>query len=355
MLRILITAMLLFSLKTASAQSSDVEFTNADRSITFGATVSVPKPELNTGNAVVLISGGGRQDRDGKMAGHLWFKALADYLNGKGLTVLRMDDRGVGKTTGDYEMATTADFADDALTAVAYLLSRKDLQLKKIGLIGHSEGGAASAIAASRSKDVAFIISLSGLALDGLTSLKYQNRDLNAAHKISKIDQKRSNQINELMFNTGYKYADSEDMEQQLNDTYATWKKKDTEYFKTLNIEFDHFRFPVYSYVSYAVKPWYRYFLRFDPADFLPKVKVPVLAINGEQDPMVRCKPNLRNWKKLTAKGGNKNVVVKSIPGLNHLLQHCVTCLPSESVTIKETIAPEVLEEIGDWLVSQSL
>ena len=355
MKRIVWTASLLLCLNAAFGQNGDVEFKNADGSITFGATVSVPEPRANTGNAVVLISGGGRQDRDGKMAGHLWFKVLADYLNGKGLTVLRMDDRGVGKTSGDYEMATTSDFANDALAAVAYLQSRKDLHLKKIGLLGHSEGGAASAIAASRSKDVAFLISLSGLALDGQTSLKFQNEDIVAASQLREVDKKRSNDINNLMFQTAFKYVDSANMEQKLNETYAAWKEKDTEYFKTLNIQFDHFRFPVYSYVMNAVKPWYRYFLKFDPADFFPKVRVPVLAINGDRDVMVRSEPNLRNWKTLTAKGGNKNVTVKAFPGLNHLLQHCVTGLPQEYAGIKETIAPDVLMEIGIWLKSQGL
>ena len=338
-----------FAQKSTFASDS-VQFKNADASITFGATVSTPNKINNTGRAVVIISGGGRQDRDGKMAGHLWFKVLADYLNAKGLTVLRMDDRSVGKTTGDYDMATTADFADDALTAIAYLKSRKDLKLKKIGLIGHSEGGAAIAIAASQSKDVAFLISLSGLAIDGRSSLKFQNEDLVAASTLPEVDKKRSNEINNLMFQTAYKYVDSANMEQKLNETYSEWKKKDDEYFKTLNIKFDHFRFPVYSYVMNAVKPWYRYFLKFDPIDFLPKLTVPILAINGDKDLMVRSVPNLANWKNLPAKGGNRKVTVKEIPGLNHLLQHCVTCQQQEYATLKETIAPEVLDEIGRWL-----
>lgn len=350
----LLTAALLFSVGIVFGQSSDVEFKNADGSITIGATVSLPKG-YNSGNAVVIVSGGGMQDRDGKMAGHLWFKVLADYFNSKGLTVLRMDDRGVGKTTGQYDQATTADFAADALSAVNYLLSRKDLKLKKVGFAGHSEGGAASAIAAAQSKDVAFIISLAGLAVDGMTSLKTQNEDLVAASQLKDYDRKRSNEINNLMFGVARKYVDSANMEQKLNDTYAEWKKKDDVYFKTLNIEFDHFRFPVYSYVMNAVKPWYRYLLKFDPESFLPKVTVPILAINGDKDLMVRPDINLANWKNLPLKGGNKNVTTKLIPGLNHLLQHCVTCQPQEYSQLKEAIAAEVFEEMGKWLMANKL
>ncbi|MEJ2881788.1 alpha/beta hydrolase family protein [Pedobacter sp. GR22-6] len=354
MKRILWTASLLLCLNTAFGQSNDVEFKNAVGDISIGATVSVPTG-YNSRNAVVIVSGGGMQDRDGKMAGHLWFKVLADYFNSRGLTVLRMDDRGVGKTTGQYDQATTADFAADALSAVHYLLSRKDLKLKKVGLVGHSEGGAASAIAAAQSKDVAFIISLAGLAVDGMTSLKTQNEDLIAASQLKDYDRKRSNEINNLMFAVARKYVDSANMEQKLNDTYNEWKKKDDVYFKTLNIQFDHFRFPVYSYVMNAVKPWYRYFLKFDPANFLPKVQVPILAINGDKDLMVRPEINLANWKELPASGGNKQVTTKLIPNLNHLLQHCITCQPQEYASLKEAIAPAVLDEIGKWLLSRKL
>lgn len=345
---------LLFASLHSFGQDTEVVFSNADKSINIGATISVPKGN-NSGNAVVLVSGGGVQDRDGKMAGHPYFKLLADYFNEKGLTVLRMDDRGIGKTTGQYDLATTADFADDALSAITYLKSRKDLKLKRIGLVGHSEGGAASAIAAAKSKDVAFIISLAGLALDGQSSLKFQNEDLVANAKISDIDKRRSNEINNLMFKTAYQYADSANMEQKLNETYNEWKKKDDAYFKTLNIEFDHFRFPVYSYVMNAVKPWYRYFLKFDPNNFFPKIKVPILAINGDKDLMVRSEANLANWKNLPLKGGNKNVTIKQIPGMNHLLQHCISCDPQEYSKIKEAITPEVFTTIGEWLKREQL
>lgn len=345
----------LLFVSSAMAQNSDVTFKSKDGHITFGATLSGPGANTDTKNAIVIISGGGMQDRDGNMAGHLWFKVLADYFNQKGITVLRMDDRGVGKTTGEYDAATTADFADDALSAVAYLKSRKDLGLKKIGLVGHSEGGAACAIAASKSSDVSFLISLSGLAIDGRASLKSQNEDLVETSQLSSVDKKRSNEINNLMFAVAYKYADSANMGDKLNETYANWKKTDDAYFKTLNIAYDHFRFPIYSYVNYAVKPWYRYFLKFDPADFLPKLKVPILAINGSKDVMVRASINLDNWKTLPERGGNKKVTVKKIDGLNHLLQHCNTCLPQEYAKISETIAPEVFTEISAWLKANKL
>lgn len=339
--------------KAGLAQNQDVQFKNASGTINFGATVSLPKQ--GNGNAVVLVSGTGKQDRNGTMAGHAWFTVLADYLRAQGLVVLRMDDRGVGQTTGVYETATTGDFADDALSAVAYLKSRKDLKLKKIGLLGHSEGGAAISIAGARSKDISFLISLSGLATSGMAAQIYQNEDLVAASSLPDHDKKRSNEINRLMFQTAFQYADSVNMEAKINEVYQEWKVKDDAYFKTLNIEFDHFRFPIYSYSKNSAGNWYRYFIKYDPANYLPKLKVPILAINGSKDLMVKAGPNLENWKNLPAKGGNKNVTVKEMPGLNHLLQHCTTCQPQEYASLKETIAVEVLNEIGNWLKSERL
>lgn len=354
MRRLLTGLFLLFSLKTAVAQSTGVSFKNADGSITFGGTLSVPEG-YKSGNAVVLVSGTGKQDRDGTMAGHAWFKVIAEYLNTKGMTVLRVDDRGVGETSGVYEDATTADFAADALAGLDYLKSRKDLKLKKIGLLGHSEGGVAISIAASASSDVAFVISLAGLATSGLEAQIQQNKDIVAAAPISDYDKKRYDEINLLMFNTALKYADSANMHSKLNEVYNVWKVKDDEAFKKQNIAFDHFRFPIYSWSLTAEKPWYRYFIKYDPAVYMMKLKVPVLAINGSTDIMVKAGPNLANWKELLQKGGNKKVTVVELEGLNHLLQHSKTGLPQEYATIKETIAPEALEAIGKWLSENKL
>ncbi|MHA4893561.1 alpha/beta hydrolase [Pedobacter sp. PWIIR3] len=256
-----------------------VTFKNTD-TITFGGTISFPEAHWN-GTAVVLMSGTGKQDRDAMMAGHPWFKTIAEYLNSQGLVVLRMDDRGTGETNGTYEDATTADFAKDALAAVAYLKTRKDLKIRKIGLLGHSEGGASISIAAAQSDDVAFLISLSGLALTGLESQILQNQDIVAAAPIPDYDKKRFNEINELMFETAFHYADSVNLHAKLNEEYNAWKVKDEAYFKTLNVEFDHFRFPIYSWSLSATRPWYRFFIKYNPADYLTKVKVPILAING--------------------------------------------------------------------------
>lgn len=352
--KLILMIAMLFCVKAASAQNTDVTFKNADGSISFGGTLSVPTSK-KSGNAVILVSGTGKQNRNGDMAGHPWFKVLADYLVSQGMIVLRADDRGEGQTTGQYETATTADFAKDALTALNYLKSRTDLKINKIGLLGHSEGGAAITIAASKSPEVAFLISLSGLATNGYESLILQNQDIVRTAPIPDRDKKRYDEINEKMFKTALKYADSSTMDTMLNKTYAEWKVKDDAYIKSLGIEFDHFRFPIWSYVNNATGPWYRFFIKYDPAPYMAKIKVPILAINGSKDIMVNPAVNLGNWKKLSAAGGNHNVKTIEFDGLNHLLQHCKTCQLNEYREIKETIAPEVLSGIGTWLKEQKL
>ncbi|WP_443937390.1 alpha/beta hydrolase family protein [Pedobacter sp. MW01-1-1] len=330
-------------------QSSEVTFSAPDGKITYGGTLSIPEGNKKY-PAIVLVSGTGKQDRDGTMAGHKLFLDIANELTKNGYAVLRVDDRGVGKTTGIYETSTTEDFANDALLALQYLKGVKQIDSRKIGLLGHSEGGAAMSIAAAKSKDVAFLISLAGLAMNGYESLIAQNESLVAASALPDYDKARSNDINKRMFKTAYIYADSANMEAKLNEAYAAWKVKDDAYFKTLNIEFDHFRFPIYSYVRNAIGPWYRYLVKYNAEKTMAKIKVPVLAINGDKDLMVPGEANLRNWKNYIATGGNKNVETHLMPNLNHLLLPCVTCKNDEVASIKSGISPDVLKIVVTWL-----
>ncbi len=332
--------------------SEDVIYKDDITGIVFGGTLTLPKQKKNC-PAVIIVSGTGPQDRDGTMAGHKMFAVLADYLTRNGIAVLRVDDRGVGKTTGRYDTSTTEDFAKDVLTSIQFLKSRKEINPSKIGLIGHSEGGAVISIAASKSKDVAYLVSVAGLAMDGLDALRKQNADLVSAAPIPDYDKKRYDQINEIMFTTAYRYANSDSLEQKLNAAYNEWKKNDDEYFKTLKIEYDHFRFPIYRYVIQATGPWYRFFIQYNPAKYLTKVTVPILAINGDKDMMVSCRENLYNWVRYPAAGGNKKVRAETMPGLNHLFQHCVTGDQDEYSSIDETFAPEALKIIGDWILDK--
>jgi pimeloyl-ACP methyl ester carboxylesterase len=328
-----------------------VSFTSPDGKITFAGILTTPAG-INKVPAVVIISGSYQQDRDGNMAGHPIFAQIAGHLSANGIAVLRLDDRGTGKTTGVYETATTADFAEDALTAIRFLSSIKGIDRNRIGLLGHSEGGAVAAIAAAKSKDVKFIVSIAGLATSGYESLVRQNEDLVNSSALSDADKKRSNEINGIMFKIAFKYAKSDSLENMLNKSYAEWKVKDDAHFKTLNIPYDHFRFPIYSYVHTAIGPWYRYFVRYNAAETLRKVHVPVLALNGDKDIMVNGEVNLTNWKNYSAAGGNRKVKTVLIAGLNHLFLPCQACTQAEYKSIRASFSVTALEIITRWVQS---
>ena len=147
-------------------REEEVTFENRPAGINLAGTLTLPK-SAGPFPAVILISGSGAQDRDEALAGHRPFLVLADYLTRQGVAVLRVDDRGVGGSTGDSLRATSSDFADDALAGVAYLKGRREIDTARIGLIGHSEGGLVAPLAATRSQDVAFIVLLAGPGLPG--------------------------------------------------------------------------------------------------------------------------------------------------------------------------------------------
>ena len=339
---------MIMAIAAFSQKEERIVFNGSD-TLHYGATLTLPKG-VKKAPAVVIMSGTNPQDRDGTMAGHKVFKEIADYLTAHGMAVLRMDDRGVGETNGNYAEATTADFADDCLAAVAYLKSRTDINKKKIGAIGHSEGGAVISIAASKSKDIHYLISLAGLMTDGLSSLIKQNYDIVHTSPIPEHDMKRYDEINDIMFHKVYDHAeaDSATLAKILWDAYNEWKVKDDAYFKTLNVEFDHFRFPIYMYTMQATTPWYRFFIRYNPVDYLCNVKVPVLAINGTKDIMVNCEQNLSNVKRYLAH--NKNVTTISINNVNHLLLPCKKGTQEEYKEIKDPVSEEALKTIVNWL-----
>ena len=349
---------ILFSLFTMVAAGSALagnylskELTFKNDTVTFSATLTVPR-DVKRAPVAIILSGTGKQDRDGTMAGHKMFADIADYLSNRGIAVLRFDDRGTGKSTGVYETATTEDFAKDGLAALNALKKRKDIDPNRIGFIGHSEGGAAMSIAASRSKDVKFLVSLAGLCTDGLHALIEQNESQVAGYNLPDYDVKRYNTVDELMFRVAYKYADSDSLDMKLQEAYDKWHAMDSIYFSTLGVKFDHFRFPIYMYKLQATGRWYRFHVRYNPADYLKDVHIPLLALNGDKDKMVNARTNLANWQRLMPK--DADVTTIEMKGLNHLFLPCQTGLPAEYATIKEPISEDMLRKVCDWILEKT-
>jgi uncharacterized protein len=163
-------------------REEQVEYTNQNAGIKLAGTLTYPDSG-EPFTAVVLLTGSGPQNRDEEFLGHKPFLVLADFLTRQGIAVLRADDRGVGGSTGDFQKASTGDFADDALAGLAYLKTRKEIDARKIGLIGHSEGGMTGPIAASRSSEVAFVVMMAGPGIGLCEAVIHQIAEEMRLHK----------------------------------------------------------------------------------------------------------------------------------------------------------------------------
>ncbi len=178
----------------------DVTYPNPSATdVTLAGTLTVPD-QSGPYPAVILISGSGANNRDEEILMHKPFWILADYLSRNGVAVLRFDDRGVGRSTGKHAMATSADFATDALAGLTYLQGRKDLNISKIGLMGHSEGGVIAPIAASQSDAVKFIVLLAGTGVRGDILLGEQTELVMRANGNSEEEIRKARTVNEDIY-----------------------------------------------------------------------------------------------------------------------------------------------------------
>jgi fermentation-respiration switch protein FrsA (DUF1100 family) len=304
---------------------------------TLAATLTIPSGK-GPFPAVLLVAGSGKHDRDESLLGHRPFLVLSDYLTRKGIAVLRADKRGVGKSSGDFATATTADFAIDAEAGVAYLKTRSEVDVHRIGLIGHSEGGTIAPMAAAADRSVAFIVMMAGSGVPGDQIVVEQGRLIAEAGGESK------------------EKAD-EDAERQ-RETFAVLKteKDPATLDRLLSVKLAAEGTPeaqVPAEIEQLTSPWFRFFLTYDPATALRKLTIPVLAINGSLDLQVPPAQNLPAIRKALAEAGNQHAEVDELPDLNHLFQDAKTGSPAEYSQIEETISPVALDKIASWVLKQ--
>ncbi len=330
----------------------DVSYSNADKSVTLGATITVPK---GSGKfpVLVLISGSGQQDRDETLLGHKPFWVLADHLTKNGFAVLRVDDRGTGKSTGDVANATSEDFANDVITSINYLKTRSDIDTKQIGLLGHSEGGIIAPLVASKTKDVAFMAFLAGPSVKGSDVINEQRVEILKANGVAEAIVREVDvifrEITQVVINSKTK----EEALAQSEVAVTNWLAKAGSGAKAvLGIASDDaIKGFVAQTLSQMYSPWFRYFLQFDPAPVLAKTKIPVLAVFGEKDIQVLPKQNLEPMKRALAKSRKPSgFSVVEIKGVNHLFQKCNSCTITEYGELTETISEETLQILTDWL-----
>jgi hypothetical protein len=320
--------------------SEEVVFENKNANITLAGTLTLPKKEGNY-PVVILITGSGPQNRDEEIFGHKPFLVIADYLTRHGIGVLRYDDRGVGKSKGVFSTSTSADFASDVKSAIQYLKTRKDINVKKIGLIGHSEGGMIAPMVASESKDVSFIVLLAGpgIPIDQLMLLqkKMIEKKMGVADSIIANGQEMNKGAYEIIKNS----KNDTNLKEEVNHYFANFLGSKASEKQVEEI------------TDQIITPWWIYFLRYNPVPVLEKVKCPVLALNGENDVQVPYQENLKGIQTALIKGGNKAFTILPIPHLNHLFQESKTGLPQEYPTIEQTFSPIALEAINQWIQKQ--
>jgi pimeloyl-ACP methyl ester carboxylesterase len=331
----------------------DVEYDNADKSLHYGATFTRPN---GSGKfpAVIIISGSGTQDRDGTMMkGHKPYWVLADYLTRNGIAVLRVDDRGAGKSSlgPDINGKTSLDFSYDVEASLNYLETRSDVDTKHLGLIGHSEGGMIAPMVAARRKDVSFIVLWAGPGVSGAQTLaeQYANGlvqqgvDTASAHAFERFH------LNALQA-VGVA-ANKDLLNSRVTVLFNTWYKgQSLPTLNALNINSGSLPKLLAMYDGFYKQAWIRYFIAYNPATSLSKVKCPVLAINGSKDTQVLAAENLAAIKQILTRSGNKDFEVKELPGLNHLFQTAVTGQLDEYERIQETMSPMALNIISEWV-----
>jgi len=328
-------------------RAEEVRFENAAQGITLAGTLTLP-PGSGPHPAVVLVSGSGPQNRDEELMGHKPFLVIADYLTRRGIAVLRYDDRGVGASEGVFAGATSEDLATDVEAALDFLKNRSDLAPDKIGIVGHSEGGLLAPMVAARRKDVAFIVLLAGPGVPGKEVLEKQVRLIELANGTDSLEVERRVAFNRELFEIVCAEPDSATLRRRLAQTLRRQYESLRPEQKARIGDPDS---TIQQQLNTFLDPWFRFFLCYDPAPALERVRCPVLALNGEKDLQVEPKQNLGAIRAALERGGNPHHTLKELPGLNHLFQTCQTGSPNEYQQIEETFAPEALEELASWIL----
>lgn len=332
----------------------EVRIENPEAGITLAGTLTLPADDVRQAPypAVVLLTPAGPQDRDVTIMEQKIFAVIADHLTRHGFAVLRCDNRGVGESTGDFGTATTADFASDAHAKLCFLHGDERLDPKRIGLIGHSEGGLKAIQAAARDSErehrtINFIVLLASPGVPGEEVLLLQQRRASEAEGVDEarieFSVRLHSRILPLFTSDLANDALSEELQRTLDEVSDRADDSERDHIKSLT-----------DYIHQLGSPWFRYFLRYDPRPDLGRIApdLPILAMSGTVDTSVDWEQNLPEIWKALVRGGNHRVTLRTLPGLNHFFQHSKTGAISEYGRLEQTFAPEALQAITDWLHS---
>ena len=325
-------------LKPYPYKEEEVSFPGGDGQTKLAGTLTLPEG-LGPFPAVVFIGGSGPTDRDGSIAGHKPFLVLADFLTRRGVAVLRYDKRGIGQSTGDSQQASMDDLIRDAQAAVQYLNSRKEVDAKRLGVLGHSEGGIIAASVATRSKEVNWLVLLATPATTGERTLLKQSELIARIGGLPEEQIDRSQQFDRMAYQAVRETKSTAQLESKLNDLIEK---------SGLGAAMPPAA--IKAQMVMMTTPWFRQFLDLDPEPLLEKLQIPVLALNGDRDLQVDAEDTVPLLRGAYEKSGNKDFTVVEVQGVNHLFQKAQSGSPALYGAIEETMAPEVLNGIGRWL-----
>jgi len=333
-------------------QSKDLLFKSKESGLTYGGTLTTPAGK-GPFPAVLLLTGSGPQNRDEELFGHKPFAVLADFLTRRGYAVLRVDDRGVGQTTGNAAAASEKQLLQDATAAFEFLKQQPEVNVKKLGILAHSQGAMIAEIMGAQRNDIDFLILMAGPGVAGVEMMTAQNEMLLRSLGRSKEDAAHYGQLYRQVAHALLQSKDSAEASQKLQPIVATWVKGTDAKVATVTAGIHDSASQqqyIATFAALANDTSMLDIYRFDPVPYLKKIKAKVLALNGSLDIQVVSAPNLAGIDMALARGVTKGYEVKELPGLNHLFQKCSKCTIQEYGLLEETLNPALLEAIGTWL-----
>lgn len=330
--------------------SEDVKFeSSGEDKYLMAGTITKPQGE-GPFPAIVLVSGSGPQNRNSEFFNHRPFLILADYFTRNGYLVLRYDDRGIGESKGYFAKVTTKDLADDTNGAIEFLNERSDVDVSKLGIMGHSEGGMIAPIVASQNPHVDYIVLIAGPGVPVRNLMEYQlNHQYELLEGLSKEGLASGKEFNKKMIDLVIQDKPNDKIVDELRQlTSKFYYDLTKEEQKLLAPSEQRFYFQI---APSMMNQYMKYFLAFEPHDYLIQVKVPTLAINGKKDIQVRWKDNIQGIEDAFEESGQeKMLTTKTYKNLNHLFQTSKTGEGDEYFINEETFNQKAMEDILNWL-----
>ena len=334
-----------------SYKQEEVVFSN--KNVTLAGTLTLPQTS-GRHPAVVLLHGSGPLNRDHEFFGMKTFWIIADHLTRRGVAVLRYDSRGVGDSGGAPYQFTLSDVAEDALAAIRYLKTRKDINLAQIGLCGLSQGAIVAPLSASRSEDVAFIICLAGIGLPGEKAHIAQMTAIARANEASKQEIEGLVENMTRIISLIRKEANEAEIRPLItmmvkNQCVSMSQKSEKETKEDNDTADSH----VDCVLSWYKSPWFRFFIDYDPKPALEQVTCPALFLFGGLDTQVPADIDSTAIGDVLKRSGNNDYTLKTIPKANHGFQCAKTGSPSEYMSLEKKFFPGFLDMMSDWVLER--